>query len=437
MTPSPPDSPLADEELLSEYALSGSNEAFELLVSRHVHWVYSAAYRQVGNHAEAQDIAQVVFTALARKAGTLRTHKSIGGWLFVAVRYAVNDSVKMANRRRERERKAAELELTPEDPGEADWSLIGSHLDGALAALNRIDREVVVLRFLEQKEWAEVGRQLGLTENTARIRCARAIEKLRKCFLKQGVHITAFGLVNALTASAVTPVSASIVAEITSASLASAKSSTPVAEKPWAPSWKIGLAMLVGVGMLFLYLKLSNAPAVSTASSQSIRQVQQGIDLAIFFNRVPDLERLIYFENQEATNFTLVLRRFLQAEFEFRQEAANKLNLSQGLFPHTLSTLFDLQGTILTNDLSSATVVSNFPGGPPMRFMQVAGEWKWDLFHGWQSQDFKVKNDYLAGHAEALDQLASAIRNSHISDATTLTNLLVQALKQERRNFGK
>jgi hypothetical protein len=61
-----------DAELLRRFARTNAEDAFAELVKRHVNLVYSAALRRVGGDAHlAQDVAQTVFTDLARKAGPL------------------------------------------------------------------------------------------------------------------------------------------------------------------------------------------------------------------------------------------------------------------------------------------------------------------------------------------------------------------------------
>src|SRR5438874_12867688 len=87
-----------DQELLREYAATGAETAFARLVDRHVDLVYSVAFRQTGNHAMAQDVAQAVFTILARKAGSLRRETVLAGWLFRAVRYAARDAREIEGR---------------------------------------------------------------------------------------------------------------------------------------------------------------------------------------------------------------------------------------------------------------------------------------------------------------------------------------------------
>ena len=75
---------MEDAELLRRYAAEKSEEAFAELVRRHLDLVYSTALRQLaGDTHLAQDVAQGVFTALARKAATLT------GWLYLGVLFRV------------------------------------------------------------------------------------------------------------------------------------------------------------------------------------------------------------------------------------------------------------------------------------------------------------------------------------------------------------
>jgi hypothetical protein len=78
-----------DCELLRQYARTRSEAAFAELVQRHVNLVYSAARRQVNGDAHlAQDVAQMVFTDLARKAPSLCRRDTLTGWLYTSAHFA-------------------------------------------------------------------------------------------------------------------------------------------------------------------------------------------------------------------------------------------------------------------------------------------------------------------------------------------------------------
>jgi hypothetical protein len=71
---------LDDHQLLTRYAREGSEGAFGELVGRYINLVYSTALRRVnGNSQLAQEVAQLVFTDLARKAGSLRRQTVLAG----------------------------------------------------------------------------------------------------------------------------------------------------------------------------------------------------------------------------------------------------------------------------------------------------------------------------------------------------------------------
>src|SRR5882724_9753197 len=194
-----------DLSLLREYARTNSEAAFATLVSRHVNLVYSVALRQVCNTHLAEEITQAVFIILARKADSLVDKTILPGWLCRTARYASANALTLQRRRQQREQEAyMQSTLNEAEPmHEETWNQIAPLLDGAMEKLGQKDHDALVLRFFENKTFAEIGATFGASEDAAKMRVNRALEKLRKFFTKRGVSSTTAIIAGTISANAV------------------------------------------------------------------------------------------------------------------------------------------------------------------------------------------------------------------------------------------
>src|ERR1700743_1398598 len=191
---------LADINLLRQYCEHNSEPAFAELVQRHINLVYSAALRKTGNPHAAEEITQAVFIILARKAHTLHGKPMLSAWLYQTTRLTAANFLRHEIRRMHREQEAYMQSL----PGETEaWPQIGPLLEDALGCLNEKERNAVVLRFFEGKSFAEIGTAFGGSENAAKKRTLRAVEKLRNFFSRHGVALSAAVLTAAISANSV------------------------------------------------------------------------------------------------------------------------------------------------------------------------------------------------------------------------------------------
>src|SRR4051812_10729561 len=208
-----------DGQLLQEYAREGSERAFGELVRRHIDLVYGTALRVVGgDRLLAEDVAQGVFVDLARKAGELPRDVVLAGWLYRHTSFTASKAVRTEQRRRNRERIAAELSAVEENV-ENVWQQIAPRLDECLNALKAEDRDAIVLRFLKHEDLRNVGAALGISEDAAQKRVSRALERLRGILSGKGIGISAAVLTAAMESqTAAAPVA--LISSVTAASIA-------------------------------------------------------------------------------------------------------------------------------------------------------------------------------------------------------------------------
>src|SRR5262245_23420109 len=176
-----------DHELLREFVRSRSEDAFSRLVDRHLRMVLSAARRMVGDDHLAQDVTQNVFTTFAEKARGIRPPQVVGGWLYNTTRNLAMHAVRGERRRREREEAAVAMQA---HESHSDTDRVIEQLEPAMAELDADDRDTLVLRYLEDRNLREVGAELGVSEDAARMRANRALEKLRVVLDRRGVAVT-------------------------------------------------------------------------------------------------------------------------------------------------------------------------------------------------------------------------------------------------------
>jgi len=288
-----------DAQLLRDYLEDRSEAAFSELVRRHVDFVYGAALRMTRSAQRAEDVTQSVFIDLGRKAQALAGRQNLAGWLYISARYASIQLIRQESRRDRREREAGlRLEPSGNATTSIDWSQLAPVLDGVLSQLAPRDRDAILLRFFKNASFAEIGSSLQLSENAARMRVDRALDKARRLLFKSGIVSTCAALELALASQPAVAAPAALVSTLPGAAMAAAATGvalTAAATGFWAlmnatklTLAAIALATVIGIGTALEIKIRQTQAAVRAADDDLVRLPRQ---LAEESKRAADAER--------------------------------------------------------------------------------------------------------------------------------------------------
>jgi len=149
---------------------------FASLVRRHQAMVYSIAWHILRDRAVAEELAQDVFLSLHQHLADLESPEHVQFWLR---RVASNRALDVARRRQRRPMLSLESVPEPAAMSQAGDPLLGAALRKLVAALPPKPRAIVVLRYQEDLDPAEIARVLDIPVGTVKSQLQRALALLR------------------------------------------------------------------------------------------------------------------------------------------------------------------------------------------------------------------------------------------------------------------
>ncbi len=312
-----------DLELIERYVRHHAEDAFAEIVRRHLDLVHSAAFRQVRSRQLAEDVAQSVFTDLARGAGRLAPDTVLTAWLYQVTRRTAVDVVRREARRQLREQIATEMDTL--NATIANWTHIEPLLDEAMSALDETDRTAVLLRYFENRSLREVGQTLGTSDDAAQKRVSRAVERLRGFFADRGVAVGASGIVVAVSANAVQAAPVGLAAAISVATVASGGTTLVATAVPTALAMTLlqktlvsaAVAIAVGAGIH----QVRSLRQQQTALAERVRQLAR--ERANALGELAQLRE----DNQRSRRDTAELLRLRGEVTELRKQRQAPLNI--------------------------------------------------------------------------------------------------------------
>jgi len=158
--------------------LGGDTGAFRKLYEKYADKVFASAYRIVGEHHAAADLAQEIFVKIFHEIRSFKFESRFSTWLFrVTVNHAINKANEVRRHTRIREK------ITREGRGDLGGTAEGRPLDErvqqAIQALSPKLRAIVGLRYLNGLSYEEIAEVLEISLGTVKSRLFLAHETLR------------------------------------------------------------------------------------------------------------------------------------------------------------------------------------------------------------------------------------------------------------------
>ena len=177
---------LSDESLL-RYCAEGESAALRELVRRYQGPLYRFLARLMGSDEDAEDAALEVFVRAWKNAPRFQYRAKVATWLY---RIAVNIARDAHSRKKVRPKEVwlEDAEVKHLGVGSAEDDALrqvgrehqSSQLRRALERLSDDDRLILVLYYLEDREYDEIQSITGLSYTVLKTRLARARKRLRK-----------------------------------------------------------------------------------------------------------------------------------------------------------------------------------------------------------------------------------------------------------------
>lgn len=180
---------LSDAELVTLFqAREGRDDRpFRELFRRYQQVVWRACYGMMRNSRDAEDLTQEVFFKAYRSLTKFEGRSSFKTWIY---RIAINTS---QNEIRRRSRRAQEAETAIEDMAEylpsnnsLEATILARQqrylLQQAMASLRPEEYEVLYLKDVEERPYAEIAEQLNISLSAAKMRVQRARLALRVAY---------------------------------------------------------------------------------------------------------------------------------------------------------------------------------------------------------------------------------------------------------------
>jgi len=173
-------------ETVIQRCLQGDQSAWDLIVRQYWRKVFNVAYKFVGRHDEAEDLAQDIFLKIFKSLDTFDRRANFQTWLISVSRNLCIDHYRSARKEREAINRDIDASaLTPASGEPSPFAALEQRdrvalLRHALTGLPETLRTAVLMRDFQQLSYQEIAGKLRLPEGTVKSRINRGRAELAR-----------------------------------------------------------------------------------------------------------------------------------------------------------------------------------------------------------------------------------------------------------------
>jgi len=179
---------ILSDEVLMLLVKAGDVERMGLLFERHHRALFAFLFHLTQRREASEDMVQTVFYRMLKYRNSFAEGSNFSGWMYHIARNVLKDQ-KFGSDGKYDPISAHEERISGGALADEELEKTQSHqqLYKAMELLSSDDREILILNRMKELKYSEISMIMGITEGAARIRVFRAVEELKKIFIKKGI----------------------------------------------------------------------------------------------------------------------------------------------------------------------------------------------------------------------------------------------------------
>jgi RNA polymerase sigma-70 factor (ECF subfamily) len=167
---------------------AGDLERMSLLFERHHKALFGFLFHLTQRREASEDMVQTVFYRMLKYRNSFTEGSNFSGWMYHIARNVLKDQ-KFGLDNKHDPIDVHEEQLAGGAPADERLEKAQSRqqLYDAMGMLGEGDREILLLNRMKELNYPEISEIMGISQGAARVRVSRAVEELKKIFVKKGI----------------------------------------------------------------------------------------------------------------------------------------------------------------------------------------------------------------------------------------------------------